>query len=382
MNTYQFINKMKTINPKIAIIGKYINNHTKIKCQCCKCGYIWDVSPQLISVRGHGCPACANQVLVRGFNDMWTTNPELAKLLANPEDGYKYMQHSSKKVNWKCPNCGNILYKKPINDVSYQGLSCNYCSDGISYPEKFIMNLLKQLNVNFKYQKKFNWSYDKKYDFYVSDIGCIIEVNGEQHYHNSFIFKNSDHKNMGLIYQKENDEFKKQLAIKNGIDENHYIVIDCRESGLEWIRNSILNTNLKNFYDLSNVDWNKCHKNSLNSFIRQSCDLWNYGIKSTTMIASILGLSQSTICEYLKQGDKIDLCNYISERKRGPSSDYKRMIGGDLLNYTYITDKKLKEIFSKKGYKLNNFVNNIWIFEKIPFFEFNVVNKSKYIICN
>lgn len=45
------------------------------------------------------CPA-PRKILI-GFNDMWATNLDVAKLLANPEDGYKYTQYSNKKVNWK-----------------------------------------------------------------------------------------------------------------------------------------------------------------------------------------------------------------------------------------------------------------------------------------
>ena len=51
------------------------------------------------------CNGGTNTVIV-GINDMWTTNPELASLLADPNDGYKYMQSSGHKVKWKCKNCG------------------------------------------------------------------------------------------------------------------------------------------------------------------------------------------------------------------------------------------------------------------------------------
>ena len=80
---------------------------------------------------------------------MWTTNPELAKLLADPQDGYKYMEHSGKYVDWKCPSCGNIIKHKQINMVSRQKLSCPKCSDKFPYTEKFMYSFLQELNINF-----------------------------------------------------------------------------------------------------------------------------------------------------------------------------------------------------------------------------------------
>ena len=59
-----------------------------------------------------GCGCCNGKVVVKGINDMWTTNPELAKLLVNPDDGYKYTSTSGKKVDWRCPICNTIIYSK------------------------------------------------------------------------------------------------------------------------------------------------------------------------------------------------------------------------------------------------------------------------------
>ena len=42
----------------------------------------------------------------KGINDLWTTCPEVAQLLLNPEDGYKLTKSSGKHVDFKCPNCG------------------------------------------------------------------------------------------------------------------------------------------------------------------------------------------------------------------------------------------------------------------------------------
>ena len=215
-----FIRRMEIDRPDIIVLGDYINSKTPIKCKCKKCGYTWYPYPNNI-LYNHHCPVCSNKIIVKGINDLWTTNSDIAKLLANPEDGYKYSFGSEEKLNWICPQCKSIIYNKSLNMVVHDGLSCPHCSDGISYPEKFMYNVLNQLNVDFIFQysyKNAKWckgiNYNIRYDFYIQSFNCIIETHGLQHYEErdtSSIYCNT------LQKEQENDEFKKALAIKNGI---------------------------------------------------------------------------------------------------------------------------------------------------------------------
>lgn len=101
---------------------------------------------------------------------------------------------------------------------------------------------------------------------------------------------------------------KKELAIFNGI--NHYIVLDCRESNADFIKSSILNSELINLFDLSVIDWNKCALDSCKSNIVMACDLWNNGTHSTKEISEIMCLTRTTIITYLKKGTKYGICDY------------------------------------------------------------------------
>ena len=49
--------------------------------------------------------------VVKGKTDLWTTNPDVACLLANPEEGYELSAHSHKKANFLCPNCHTIDFQ-------------------------------------------------------------------------------------------------------------------------------------------------------------------------------------------------------------------------------------------------------------------------------
>lgn len=97
------------------------------------------------------CAICSGRQVLKGFNDLWTTHPQIAKLLENPQDGYKVTHGSRKRFNWVCPICGNIIKNKEVNYVVNRGLVCNLCSDGISYPEKVFSSLLKELGIEYIY---------------------------------------------------------------------------------------------------------------------------------------------------------------------------------------------------------------------------------------
>ena len=86
--------------------------------------------------------------VIQGENDLYTTHPEYVKYFVNEEDSKRTSYGSNKKFLMKCPECG---YEKlqTVNRLISQGFACQCCSDGISYGEKFILNLLIKLNIQF-----------------------------------------------------------------------------------------------------------------------------------------------------------------------------------------------------------------------------------------
>ncbi len=59
-STAQFISEIAQKNPDIIVLGKYINNKTKIDVICKVCGHEWKVVPASL-LNGHGCPKCAKK---------------------------------------------------------------------------------------------------------------------------------------------------------------------------------------------------------------------------------------------------------------------------------------------------------------------------------
>ena len=116
------------------------------KYHCNKCGNEdWIIEGNIL--KNHNCNICTNSKVIVGYNDIATTDKWMMKYLVNKEDGYKYTYGSGRKVLCKCPDCG---YEKEIEInrlYSNKSMSCPICSDGVSYPNKFMFNLLEQLNL-------------------------------------------------------------------------------------------------------------------------------------------------------------------------------------------------------------------------------------------
>lgn len=246
------------------------------------------------------CPYCSNNRILIGFNDMWTTNPILASMLLNIEDGYKYTQGSKVRVDWRCSGCNISIKNKKIHVIKKHGIRCFQCSDGKSYGEKFIYNILRETNTEFKWEKSFEWSNGKRYDFYLPELNALIEVHGEQHYKKGF-------ETMGgrsLQEEKANDILKREQAIKSG-----YIYFEINAMDENNIKNEVISSQLHRIINMTNINWGKVHKLSSRSLTIETLNLWNCG-NSVSDIIEKLQLSRTTIIKYLKKSTHAGICNY------------------------------------------------------------------------
>ncbi len=131
-----------------------------------------------------------------------------------------------------------------------------------------------------------------------------IEVHGLQH----FKEMPKDSYWIDLESQINNDKYKKQLALDNGII--HYIEIDASESNKEYLVSSIINSKLNTLFDLNNIDFDKCSYYALGSELEEILSLWNSGIRSTVEISKVVKLKSDTVAKYLKEAAAIELCDY------------------------------------------------------------------------
>lgn len=294
----EFVQKVKNkYGDKFEVVGNYVKTDALIKIKHTKCGTVFDRSPNsILSKRTQTfCPICdgysAHKALV-GINDLWTVNPKVASMLKNPDDGYIYTQHSGRKTNFICPNCGGINYKI-ISHVTSRGLCCIYCNKGKSYPNKIMSNLLKELNVDFipEYIIK---PYSYRYDFYFifGNKEYIVEMDGGIG-HGNVTYEGEKDIN-GII----NDANKDKVCLDNGIT---MIRIDCNYKHRDkksYIINHILHSKLAEIFNLSNIDFDRLDYISSKSTLIEVAELWNSGIHTYKDMSEILKLNRHTLREY------------------------------------------------------------------------------------
>lgn len=302
-------NRSITITKQITM---HCGNHTLrgYEYTCNICGHSSEITENNIIGKNGSCPCCSGQKIKEGFNDFYSKYPNLVKYMENPEDGKKITSNIHKKIKLKCPDCGAITLVSVSNFVNVGKFNCSKCSDGLSYPNKFMFSFLEQLNIEFEPEKVFSWVKSRRYDFYISSANCIIEAHGRQH------FKDDRGFPIKLVEQQKIDEEKRNLALENGIE--HYIEIDCSVSNLDYIKNNILNSKLNEFFNLSNVDWIKCDEYSVSSLLKKVCEYKRDNPNSTTgEICEIFKICRTTAKLYLRTGNKIwDWVKYNPEQER------------------------------------------------------------------
>lgn len=331
------------------------------KYHCNNCGYEdWKVEIDFEKGRKTRCLCCcsAPKIVVSGINDIPTMAPWMVKYFPGGyEEAKLYTYGSGKEIDFICPDCGNIK-RMEIHTLYENGFSCS-CHGRFSYPERFFEEFLKQLKINYKRQlsrKDFNWIENYLYDFYLYDYNAIIETHGSQHYKETTLTQRT------LFEEQENDKLKEQLAKNNKI--KNYIILDCRKSEMEWIKNSILNSELNELFDLSNVDWKECEKFSEKSLLVKICNNWNNGMNSKE-IREKYELSITTVNRYLNIGNEIGLCKYNTFEVNKRRNDIIWVYSKELDEY--YTMSECKKIFN---FNYNKLIRLIKENEKIKGYSF------------
>lgn len=324
MNSFERKERMKELEIEFSPLNKICLKDIKTLDRVLwngKCGHVWESSLSSRLYSKTGCPYCSNNKILIGFNDMWATEPELAKQLANPEDGYKYTRNSNKKLDWKCELCNSIIRQKVVGNILKNGVSCPRCSDKWSYGEKIMFLILKLRNIVFTTEKSFEWSKNKRYDFYIESKNTIIEIHGAQHYRDTGFHNLKG----GRSFQKEiqNDILKKNIAFKNKI--KNYIIIDTIKHDFNYIYNKIVESNIfdiLNILPLSEDEKNQIKEKSMKTIYHTFIELWNKG-HSIGEISKATGTTPDTISFVLRKLTKEGVVNCTTTETRSRASKRK-----------------------------------------------------------
>ena len=290
--------------------------------ECLNCGYEGNIEENKLNTN-RGCPCCSNKIAVLGINTIWDTDRWMCELGLSEEDAKTHTHRSNKRVEVICPDCGKPKTKSIDGIYSSHSIGCS-CSQKNSYPERVLYTLLMNTKIDFITQlskKHLKWCEDKRYDFYfkLNNEEYIVETHGSQHYESGF------ERCGGRTLEEEqaNDKYKYELAISNGIKPENYIVIDCRKSEFNFIKNNIINSRLSNLLNLSDLDWDYIFEKSLKNIVKEICEKRKETNKTTGELSKIYNIGMGTISDYLKIGNKLNWCNY-DPKEEAKRSQFKK----------------------------------------------------------
>ncbi len=257
-------------------------------------------------------------------NRIINERPDLLQYLKNKNDAYYYPVCSNKHITVICPYCG-IEQPMIVSNLSRQGFSCKYCSDNISYPNKFLYALIKQLPVVGITREWYDptWMVSESGGLYSFDVyfeynNCkyVVEADGRLG-HGNIDFKTYRTDEEGL----QRDIKKEEIAKDHDIE---VIRIDCYISDMNYIKTSVLRSKLGEMFDLHKIDWVRCAHFAVKNLVYESCRLWDEECMSIHDISIELGIAKNTARKYLKLGAKIGICKTysISECRMRSSGKY------------------------------------------------------------
>lgn len=249
------------------------------------------------------CKKCNHPTIVE-------TDPEFAAWFVDQTIPHTRSHGCHDKADFYCPQCGKIVRGKSINNVyKRRQVPCPYCSNGVSYPERYLMAFLEQLQIPFIHQYTVKLSEGThpahyKYDFYDPEHKLLIETHGQQHYE-SGTFERLGGYSLEQIQQIDAD--KARYAVQTlGLQ---YIALDCRRSDPNWIRKEI--TQKLCFYSLNTVNWITVRQSANQSIVLQMIKLRKQGY-TQKQIGEIVHMNPSTVCSKLCKAQRDGLYDGIT----------------------------------------------------------------------
>lgn len=306
MKTHEeFMEEILAIRPTINITGKYQGCNTPIQWFCDK-GHECYTSPKMLK-KGYGCRTCK---YISMKQNRMITQEEIERRIYDINPNIKVVGEylgQKEKLECECLFCNTVFKITPPHKNSQRLINCPVCSDGISYPNKLIRNVLQTFPVeNMEYEYSPDWAKPYYYDAYFQFNGneYVVEMDGGFHFKQGF---KSGSRSETTEDIQARDREKDKLAKEHNVT---MIRIDARESLLDYIKENILSSKLSILFDFSNFNWMNCHAKSMNSDVKETCDLYNKGY-SVSEIAPLLNHNVTAIRDYLHKGIEIGWCNYI-----------------------------------------------------------------------
>ncbi len=186
---------------------EYVNSHKKVKIICHEKDIFGNehgeffIEPTL-HWSGTGCPKC-------GGTHKLNTEIFIAKSKLIFGEKYIYdktvYKTAKEKITITCPIHGDF---EQIANYHLSGCGCPMCKE--SHLERQIRLFLQENNIDFEYQKRFDWLGKQSLDFYLPQYNVAIECQGSQHFEKNRFYEE-------LYVVKKRDEKKRLLCDENNV---------------------------------------------------------------------------------------------------------------------------------------------------------------------
>ena len=186
----EFVEKLNELMPNLEVISEYDGNRKPIYVRCKIHNYVFKTTSKRL-FNGHNCQKCYDdrRSIVRR-KDINVLLNELSKI-----NNYEYpnifaeYKNNKSKITSVCKLHGE--FKATANKL-LRGASCPKCEQSMF--ENYIEHILYDNNINFVYEKRFEWLKGIKnglssLDFYLPNYNIAIECQGEQHFKKSLYIR-------------------------------------------------------------------------------------------------------------------------------------------------------------------------------------------------
>ena len=199
---------------QFTVLSEYINNQTKIKLQCNKCGSIIYKTPsKMMGSNNEGCYICSGK-------NHYKTSQSLQNEL-NVKYPNKFLiigdyVRARQPLKVKNLDCGHEYDMSPDNLL--RGKGCPKCSIKQSHYMDKVEMILNNIGIMYVKEKRFADCKNQRtlpFDYYIPSLNVCIEVAGEFHYSNNSVFKNNKHSRYEAIHYRDN--IKNEYCIKHNI---------------------------------------------------------------------------------------------------------------------------------------------------------------------
>lgn len=204
------------------LIDEYVNNITKIRIKHNTCETMFSIIPTAF-LQGQRCPTCSKKIHIEQMKLYLrkTHQKFLEEIYSLVGNEYLVLEkyngsHTKILMNHNDINCNKNFYMRPSSFIC--GNRCPYCN--ISKGEEKIKNFLKNNNINYTQQYKFDNCKNKNslpFDFAIFDkqnnLKLLIEYDGELHYKTVDRFGGKEK----LKKQQFNDKIKTKYCKENNI---------------------------------------------------------------------------------------------------------------------------------------------------------------------